>query len=58
MLIKWIETNCKNRGIKGYKSMSEDQLLNVLNLSESVKESENNFDDTNLRIKKIRKKIW
>ena len=47
----------KNRGIKGCKSMSEDQLLNVLNLSESVKESENNFDDTNLRIKKIRKKI-
>ena len=40
----------ENRGI-------EDQLSNVLNLSESVKQSKNNFDDTKLRIKKIRKKI-
>ena len=40
----------ENRGI-------EDQLLNVLNLSESVKQSKKNFDDRKLRIKKIRKKI-
>ena len=33
----------KSRGIKGYKSMSEDRLLIAL---ESVKESRKNFDDT------------
>ena len=32
--------------IKGYKSMSEDRLLSALKASESLKESENNFDDT------------
>ena len=26
--------------------MSEDELLNTLNASESLKQSENNFDDT------------
>ena len=40
----------ENRGIG-------DQLLNVLNLSELVKQSKKNFDDRKLRIKKIRKKI-
>ena len=30
----------KNRGIKGYKNMSEDRLLSVLNAAESVKENE------------------
>ena len=30
----------KSRGIKCYKSISEDRLLSVLNASESVKESE------------------
>ena len=34
------------RGIKGYKSMSEDELLSALNASESLKKSEKNFDDT------------
>ena len=34
----------KSRGIKGYKSMSEDRLLSALNESESVKESEKSFD--------------
>ena len=29
----------KSRGIKGYKSMSEDRLLSSLNESEPVKES-------------------
>ena len=36
----------KSRGIKGYKSMSEDRLLNALNASESVEKSEKNLDDT------------
>ena len=40
-------------GTKGYKSMSEKRLLNFLNESELVKESENNFDDAKTeRIKK------
>ena len=39
------------RGIRGYESMSEERLLSSLNESESVKESENEFDDA--RIKKI-----
>ena len=49
-----LKTNSKIRGIKGYKSMCEEKLLSVLNESaESVKESENNFDDA--RIEKIEK---
>ena len=40
----------KNRGIKGYKSMSEERLLSTL--SELV-ESKYSFDDE--RLKKIRK---
>ena len=43
----------KSRGIKGYKSMSEERLLSSLNESESVKETEKNFDDP--RIEKIKK---
>ena len=43
----------KSRGIKGYKSMPEERLLSFLNESESVKESEKNFDDG--RIEKIKK---
>ena len=31
------------RGIKGYKSMSEDRLLSALKSSESSKESEEEF---------------
>ena len=52
------------RGIKGYKSMSEDELLSALNAPESLKESEKNFDDTKpkinfskARIEKIRKQF-
>ena len=41
------------RGIKGYKSMSEERLIGSINESEPVKESENNFDDA--RIEKIKK---
>ena len=43
----------KSRGIKGYKSMPEERLLSSLNESESVKETEKNFDDA--RIEKIKK---
>ena len=43
----------KSRGIKDYKSMSEERLLSSLTESESVKESEKNFDDA--RIEKIKK---
>ena len=36
-IIKGIKINCKV--IKGYTSMSEDELLSALNESESVKEN-------------------
>ena len=35
----------KMRGIKGYKSMSEERLVSSINESEPVKESEKNFGD-------------
>ena len=38
----------KRRGIKGYKSISEDRLLSSLNGSESVKECEKNFHDARI----------
>ena len=41
----------ENRGIKGYKSMSEDRLLSALKASESLKESEKNFDNTKPKVK-------
>ena len=40
----------KKRSVKGYKSMSEDRLLSALKVSESLKESEKNFDDTKPKI--------
>ena len=43
----------KMRGIKGYKSMSEERLVSSLDESESVKNSEMNFADA--RIEKIKK---
>ena len=43
------------RGIKGYKSMSEERLVSSIKESESEEESENNFDG--LRIKKIKKDL-
>ena len=43
----------KSRGINDYKSMSKKRLLSAPNKSETVNESEKNFDDA--RIKKIRK---
>ena len=45
--------DCKKRGIKGYKSMSEERLLSSADESESVEEREKNFDDA--RIEKIKK---
>ena len=46
----------KMRGIKGYKSMSEERLISSINESEPVKESEKNFNDT--RIEKIKKDFY
>ena len=48
-----LKTIAKTRGIKGYKRMSEERTLSVLNETDSVKESEKNFDDA--RIEKIKK---
>ena len=48
-----LETIAKIRAIKGYKSVSKERLLNVLNESEPVKESGKNFDDA--KIEKIKK---
>ena len=48
-----LKTIAKTRGIKGYKRMSEERILSVLNETDSVKESEKNFDDA--RIEKIKK---
>ena len=63
-MTKRIKGNCKIRGIKGYKSMYEDRLLCALRASESLKESEKNFEDTKSKIyfsksrtEKIRKKF-
>ena len=48
-----LKTVAKIRGIRGNKSIFEERLLSVLNESQAVKESENNFDDA--RIEKIKK---
>ena len=54
----------ENRGIKDFKSMSEDRLLSAFKASESLKESEKKIDDkkpkinfSKPRIEKIRKEI-
>ena len=48
----------KSRGIKGYKTMSEDRLLSALNPLESMKESEAmpNSTKINKTNREIRKK--
>ena len=48
---KELKVIAKMRGIKGYKSISEDRLLNAIKASESLKENEKNFDDTKRKIK-------
>ena len=53
LLFRELKTIANIRDIKGYKSVPEERLLSVLNESESVKESEKNFDDA--RIEKIKK---
>ena len=53
LLLNELETIAKIRAIKGYKSVSKERLLNVLNESEPVKESGKNFDDA--KIEKIKK---
>ena len=52
-----LELIAKSRGIKGYKSVSEDKLLNALNASELVKESKTMLDPSNINktIREIRK---
>ena len=61
---KELKVIAKMRGIKGYKGMSEDRLLSAIKESESLKESEKNFDNTKpkinfseVRIEKIRKEF-
>ena len=61
---KELKTIARIRGIKGYESMSEDRLLSARKASESLKESEKNFDDTKPKIiffkpkiEKIRKQL-
>ena len=38
-------------GIKGYKTISEDELLNALNAPEPLKESEKSFHNAKPKIK-------
>ena len=48
----------KIRGIKGYKSMSEDELLSALNSSKPLKKGKKpKTDFSKARIKKIRKEF-
>ena len=58
LLPKELKAVAKIRGIKGYKSMSEDQLLSALTLSKPVRKDEKpktNFSEA--RIEKIRKEF-
>ena len=47
---KELKAIAKIRGMKGYKSMSEGELLSALISSKPVKKSEKNFDDTKPKI--------
>ena len=47
---KELKVIAKIRGIKGYKSMTDDRLLSAIKASESLKESEKNFNDTKPKI--------
>ena len=55
---KELKAIARIRGIKGYKSMSEDELLSVLNSSKSVKKGKKpKTDFSKARIEKIRKEF-
>ena len=49
---KELKAITKIKGIKGYKSMSEDELLSALTLSKSVKKGKNQK-----RIERVRKEF-
>ena len=53
--IKELKAIAKIRVIKGYKSISEDELLSALNSSKPVKKQKANF--YKVRIEKIRKEF-
>ena len=43
-----LKQTAKMRGIKGYKSISEERLVSSINESEPVKESEKTFGDAKI----------
>ena len=43
-----LKQTAKLRGIKGYKSISEERLVSSINESEPVKESEKTFGDAKI----------
>ena len=55
---KELKAVAKIRGIKGYKSLSEDELLTSLTLSKSLKKDEKpKINFSKARIEKIRKEF-
>ena len=56
LLLNELKQISKMRWIKVYKSMSEERLINSINESEPVKESEKNFGDA--RIENIKKDFY
>ena len=54
---KELKAIVKIRGIKVYKSISEDKLLSALSSTKPAKKSENSFEDPKPRIEKIKKEF-